>query len=104
MALISLPQLKAQFTPPFEPPSIVFVAGGRTPEPSWLRELCREKDVWAVDRGLDSCMAAGIRPSFFFFFFDSDSEEARQCFWGEKIPCLLFPPDKDLSYFLLALK
>ncbi|HQL01944.1 MAG TPA: thiamine diphosphokinase [Synergistales bacterium] len=104
MALISLPQLKAQFTPSFEPPSIVFVAGGRTPEPSWLRELCREKDVWAVDRGLDSCMAAGIRPSFFIGDNDSVSEEARQWSREEKIPSLLFPPEKDLTDLQLALK
>ncbi|HON33395.1 MAG: thiamine diphosphokinase [Thermovirgaceae bacterium] len=104
MTLISLPQLKAQFTPPFELPSIVFVAGGRTPGPSWLRELCREKDVWAVDRGLDPCMAAGIRPSFFIGDNDSVSEEARQWSREGKIPSLLYSPEKYLTDLQLALK
>ena len=49
-------------------------------------------------------MAAGIRPSFFIGDNDSVSEEARQWSREEKIPSLLFPPEKDLTDLQLALK
>ena len=104
MALISLNHFNVSFTPLFEPPSLVFVAGGRAPGSSWLRDLCREKDVWAVDRGLDHCMVAGIKPSFFIGDSDSVSERALRWSREENIPSLLFPPEKDLTDLQLAFK
>lgn len=104
MGYFSLPQLEALYEPPLAPPSMVIVAGGRLPELSWMNELCKDRNVWAVDRGLDSCMEAGITPSLFIGDGDSVSKEARQWSLFKGIPSLLFSPEKDLTDLQLALK
>ena len=104
MGYFSLPQLEALYEPHFAPPSMVIVAGGRLPESSRMNELCKDRDVWAVDRGLDSCMEAGITPSLFIGDGDSVSKEARQWYLFKGIPSILFSPEKDLTDLQLALK
>ena len=104
MEAMVLPQINAHFEPAIEPPSTVIVAGGRAPGISWLREVCCSRDVWAVDRGLDSCMSADIVPSLFIGDGDSVSRKAMRWSQLKRVTSILFPPEKNLTDLQLALK
>lgn len=84
---------------------VILVAGGRSPDPAWLRELYQPGDVlWAVDRGLDACFAAGLIPARMVGDFDSVSEAAFARAREMGIACDTFPPEKDLTDLQLALR
>lgn len=82
------------------------VAG--SPEPSsdaLLRRLSQRANfILAVDRGIDYCMGAGVRPTMFVGDCDTASEEAvswaRHTCGSER----LFPPEKDDTDLGLALQ
>ena len=52
---------------------LLVVAGGRSPEPEWLRSVSMHKAVYAADRGAACCLAAGIVPLELFGDCDSTS-------------------------------
>lgn len=101
---ISLPEMKALYEPGCGAPSLVLVAGGRAPDRAWLCDLCRGEKVWAIDRGIDACLPAGIFPSLFIGDGDSASGYAKKWLAERKTPSLIFPPEKDLTDLQLALK
>ena len=59
---LQLPQLRLQGPLACFQDACLLVVGGRAPEAAWLREAAKGREVWAVDHGLDACLAAGIRP------------------------------------------
>lgn len=84
---------------------LLMVLGGRVPDPEWLRELARTADgeIWAVDSGVDACMAAGVLPRFLIGDLDSASPEAQG--WADECGAVTrqYSSDKDLTDFQLAL-
>jgi len=102
--IITTPQIKANISPGSGSPSLVLVAGGRAPDPCWLALLCKGKTAWAIDRGIDACMGAGVVPSL--FIGDRDSASKKGILWAseKEVPSLVFPPEKDMTDLQLALK
>ena len=62
---IQLPQGKIQWSRTGGP-LLVVVAGGRRPDPQWLRRAAEGLPVAAADRGADHCRAAGLVPGFLY--------------------------------------
>lgn len=85
-------------------PEVILVAGGRTPEPEWLREASRSRQLWGVDRGTRALLDANLLPVGVTGDFDSlDSfglEEIRE----KKIPIYSYPAEKDFTDLQLALE
>ena len=85
----------------------VVVLGGRAPALPWLSSVGSGRIVWAVDRGVDACMAAGIIPNHVVGDFDSISKEAEA--WLERrsaeaeIEIKRFPAEKDCTDFQICL-
>lgn len=61
-AILQLPQLCLQGALSCFQQACLLVVGGRAPEVEWLRKASEGRIVWAVDHGLDACLAAGIVP------------------------------------------
>ena len=101
---ISLPNLKAELIPGTCSPSLVLVAGGRTPDSHWLEQLCQKNTTWAVDRGVDTCISAGVIPSFFIGDRDSASREGILWARDNHIHSAVFPTEKDQTDLQIALK
>ncbi|OUO92934.1 thiamine diphosphokinase [Cloacibacillus sp. An23] len=82
----------------------VMVLGGRAPSPEFLARAAEYGEVWAVDRGVEACRAAGIVPAMLVGDRDSGSAEAWR--WAEEngAPVREYQSDKDLTDFQLALK
>ena len=82
----------------------LLVVAGRAPEAAWLREAAKGREVWAVDHGLDACLAAGIRPQRLIGDGDSTAPAAWQLAKEQHIPIEQFPVEKDDTDTQLALK
>ena len=86
--------------------TLVLVAGGRGPDPSWLTEAVRAMPVYAADRGSDYCIRAGLWP----VYACGDRDSGRSSSWeqlkahGCRIRTYLVnKADTDLSLLLKAL-
>ncbi len=79
------------------------VLGGRAPSPDFLARLAALGCVWAVDRGVEACRAAGVVPAM--LIGDRDSGSAEGWRWAEEhgAPVREYRSDKDLTDFQLAL-
>lgn len=101
----TLPQLSFSFKKnQFQHCEIVLVLGGRPPSPSWLCEVAKDKEVWAVDSGAEICMRAGVMPSRAIGDFDSISARAQAWLKSFSVPFEKYSADKDLTDFQLALQ
>lgn len=100
---IKLPQGSFKISPGYTK-QILLVAGGRHPEINWLKTVKDKKNVYAVDKGLDYCLAAGFFPNE--VYGDGDSAQAENLLEIEKrgIKCKKFPPEKDDTDLQLLLK
>ena len=83
---------------------VVLVAGGRPPSSEWLRQVAGTYPVWAIDRGADICLRAGVSPKILFGDADSGSADAWQWAKDLAIPVERFHPDKDYTDLQLALQ
>lgn len=81
----------------------IFILGGRSPSPNWLKSLNFQSETWAIDKGVDSCISTGIIPSTLVGDKDSADNSAWQ--WAAETGCkvLSFDSEKDLTDFQLAL-
>lgn len=102
--VLALPQFSCVFGNELPETQLLFVAGGRTPEPGWLSQAALDFPVWCVDGGIDVCHANNIRPERLIGDGDSASGEAWR--WGRKlgIPVECYPPEKNLTDLQLALQ
>lgn len=80
------------------------VAGGRTPDISWLQEAAVDKTVYCADKGIEICMESDLIPDE--IYGDGDSAE-QQLYWqasalGTKVRS--FNPEKDDTDLQLLLK
>ncbi|WP_172634029.1 hypothetical protein [Thermanaerovibrio velox] len=81
------------------------VLGGRKPSPFLLEDLKNLGwELWAVDKGLESCKRVCWRPSMVLGDMDSVHSEALN--WAQRlgVPMDVHPVDKDLTDFQLALE
>ena len=101
---LQLPQLRLQGPLACFQDACLLVVGGRAPEAAWLREAAKGREVWAVDHGLDACLAAGIRPQRLIGDGDSAAPAAWQLAKEQHIPIEQFPVEKDDTDTQLALK
>lgn len=101
---IRLPQvlLSSPMIPQGE--EILLVAGGRKPRVSWLLEAAENRTVWAIDRGVNACMEAGILPSLILGDADSASPKLWKAATGRGAEVLSLPREKDDTDLQMALK
>ena len=92
---LQLPQLRLQGPLACFQDACLLVVGGRAPEAAWLREAAKGREVWAVDHGLDACLAADIRPQRLIGDGDSAAPAAWQLAKEQHIPIEQFPVEKD---------
>ncbi len=101
---LQLPQLRLQGPLACFQDACLLVVGGRAPEVAWLRKAAKGREVWAVDHGLDACLAADIRPQRLIGDGDSAAPAAWQLAKEQHIPIEQFPVEKDDTDTQLALK
>lgn len=80
------------------------VLGGRAPSPEFLARLAACGEVWAVDRGVDACRAAGVVPAALIGDRDSGSAEGWRWAAERGAKTRVYQSDKDLTDFQLALE
>ncbi len=94
---IELPHMEADIFPGSGSPSLVLVAGGRPPDPQWLVQFCKGRDIWAVDKGIEVCLNAKITPSLFIGDCDSASREGLLWVLNNKVHSVILPTEKNLT-------
>ena len=103
-AILQLPQLCLQGALSCFQQACLLVVGGRAPDVEWLRKASEGRIVWAVDHGLDACLAAGIVPQRLIGDGDSAAPAAWHFAEEKGIPIEKFPPEKDDTDTQLALR
>ncbi|MBC7077195.1 MAG: thiamine diphosphokinase, partial [Synergistales bacterium] len=104
MKRLSIPGIDAHYKDEVPEICVLLVAGGREPQISWLQEAAKRHRVWAVDRGVESCMRAHVLPEL--VIGDSDSGSPKAWEWARSVGAEVhkFPRDKDLTDLQLALR
>lgn len=104
MNKLSFPLFEIEFTKTLPREIILMLLGGRKAAPEWLAQLDFYDNVWAVDSGVDLCMAAKITPDR--LIGDGDSASAEAWAWAKREGAKVYPyeSDKDLTDFQLALE
>jgi len=99
-----LPQLRCYFECDLPETQVILVAGGRAPQPEWLRQVSEGHSVWGVDRGIDICQVSNLIPER--LIGDGDSATSRGWTWGNSfdIPVEVHPKEKNLTDLQLALQ
>ena len=100
---IQLPQGRIQWSRPGGE-TIVVVAGGRRPDPQWLRKASAAFPVAAADRGADHCKAAGVVPGFLYGDRDSAAPGAWEEFVRKGARAKTYPVNKDDTDLSLVLQ
>ena len=91
---IQLPQGRIQLSRPGGE-RIVVVAGGRRPDPQWLRKTAAAYPVAVADRGADHCKAAGVVPGFLYGDRDSVAPGVWDGFVRQGARAKTYPVNKD---------
>lgn len=101
---LTLPQLTVKYPISLPERQHLLVIGGRPPATEWLQEAAKERILWAVDRGIDVCRRAELRPKY--LLGDGDSASRVAWAWGKAlaIPVDTYPSEKDLTDTQLALE
>ncbi|MDR1515855.1 MAG: thiamine diphosphokinase [Synergistaceae bacterium] len=84
----------------------LLVLAGRAPDSRWLSDFAAQNElmVCAVDRGVAVCRKADLAPAFIAGDRDSASPEDWDWALGRGAEEFLFPADKNLTDFQLALE
>jgi thiamine pyrophosphokinase len=101
---IRLPQvvLSSPQIPPGE--EVLLVAGGRKPRVNWLLEAAENRTVWAIDRGVNACMEAGLLPALILGDADSASPKLWKAAMERGAEVMSLSREKDDTDFQVALK
>ncbi len=83
---------------------ILLVAGGRKPQISWLLDAAENRIVWAIDRGVNVCMEAGLLPALILGDADSASPKLWKAARTRGSETLLLPREKDETDLQMALR
>ena len=103
-SIISLPNLRLYFHQDIFAEEYFMVAGGHTPELSWLKAAAAGRTLYCVDHGADACRAAGLSPSFFIGDGDSAGEDTLKWLQSSNAEIRRYPPEKDKTDTQLALE
>ncbi len=91
---IALPQVQIAHSRTTTSP-VFLTAGGRRPDPTWLRKAAGDYPLYAVDRGADHLKKAGLLPQFLY----GDRDSARPGAWEEFVrkgaKAKTYPVNKD---------
>lgn len=90
---------------PLDEPRLLLAGGGRRPDPRWIADFVSQNrfDVWGVDSGISSCVAAGVKISRAIGDMDSVAhEDLSTSMWNGAVE-YLYHRDKDLTDLQLAL-
>ena len=104
MKLLELPDTTIEGDARGDSAQLVMVLGGRAPSPGFLASLSRGREVWAVDRGVEACLAAGIVPAELIGDRDSGSALAWRRAAERGAHTREYQSDKNLTDFQLALE
>lgn len=102
--VIRLPQLECAFPGPAPERQVLLAAGGRAPQPAWLKAAAAGRAVWCVDHGIDCCQSSRIIPER--VIGDGDSASSSGWDWGRQlgVPTEVHPAEKNLTDLQLALQ
>lgn len=80
------------------------VAGGRTPNVTWLSEVAATKKLYCADKGIEVCLKANLVPTALFGDCDSGTKDAyeKAQVLGTKVET--FPVEKDDTDLQLVLQ
>ena len=101
---IRLPQVTLSPTPPPAGVEVLLVAGGRKPLIPWLLEAAEGRIIWAVDRGVDICMEAGLLPALVLGDADSASKRLLKAAKSRGVEALLVSREKNETDLQIALR
>ena len=82
----------------------MMILGGRKPSAEWLSSLDFQKNLWAVDSGIESCFDSDIVPNKLVGDGDSASPEAWQWAVDNGVDVSKYGREKDRTDFQLALE
>lgn len=82
---------------------VLVVAGGRRPDPSWLKAVAQNRDIYAADRGADHCAKAGIVPQYLYGDRDSAAPGAWENFVRAGAAAKTFLVNKDATDLSIVL-
>lgn len=103
-AKIGLPQVELMADPSWADTDILLVAGGRKPRASWLIEAAEGRTIWAIDKGVNACMEAGLLPSLVLGDADSASPKLWKAASARGAETLLLSREKDETDLQMALR
>ena len=103
--LFKLPQFTAEVILPkqYNETKLV-VAGGRTPDIAWLREVAATKKLYCADKGIEVCLQANLVPTALFGDGDSGSKDAYEKAQALGTKVETFPAEKDDTDLQLVLQ
>lgn len=80
---------------PSPAPELLVVAGGRAPQPEWLRAAAKGRSVYVADRGAACCLNAGVVPRALYGDCDSTTEDVYERLAALGTQVQRFLPEKD---------
>lgn len=101
---IRLPQVSLSAPKNGAGTEILLVAGGRKPQVHWLLEAAEGRTVWAIDKGVNVCMEAGLLPALILGDADSASPKLWKAATARGSETLLFSREKDDTDLQMALR
>lgn len=101
---IRLPQVVFSAPKVFAGTEVLLVAGGRKPQVPWLLEAAEGRTVWAIDRGVNVCMEAGLLPALILGDADSASPKLWKAARTRGSETLLLSREKDETDLQMALR
>lgn len=86
-------------------PRLLLANGGRRPDPSWIADFVSSNrfDVWGVDSGISSCVAAGVKVSRAIGDMDSVARGDLRSSLSNGASEYLYCRDKDMTDLQIAL-
>ena len=100
-----LPQFTAEVILPKQyTETKLVVAGGRTPNVTWLSEVAATKKLYCADKGIEVCLKAKLVPTALFGDCDSGTKEAYEKAQALGTKVETFPVEKDDTDLQLVLQ
>ena len=81
----------------------IVVAGGRRPDPQWLRTTAAQREIYVADRGADHCAKAGLVPHFLYGDRDSTAPGSWEEFVRKGASAKTFLVNKDATDLSIVL-
>lgn len=102
--VLDLPQAELLFPSALPAKHYLLVSGGRAPAPDWLRQAARQRESWALDRGLDALRHASLAPDRLLGDGDSANHAAWDAALASGVPSDTYVRAKDYTDTQIALQ